>query len=351
MRLVTDPQGRVNHRRVGVLGETTCQSQDVLQPVFRIDPVHSRPMHGPVDEHLDLRYGGRRGKLDLYVDRRGLPQQAEYAAAEGYHQQEKDDQLYRCSDVASIVASVYVQNEVNCRRPLWAKGYIILAVDAPFAGAAIEPLARRYAIIRGRRCSLPKIYTKRGDDGETGLLYGGRVSKADLRCEAYGTVDEAVSALGLARSLVQEERLKEVIMEVQRELFVVGGELATDASEYPKLVKHFSVVTPVMVDRLEALIDELNDQMTLPNAFIIPGATPASGALDMARSILRRAERRVVTLKEEGLLHNPVVLQYLNRLADLAFVMARYEDRHLPIEALTGRSSARADRPDGGLKR
>ena len=189
---------------------------------------------------------------------------------------------------------------------------------------------------------MPKIYTKRGDDGETGLLYGGRVSKADLRCEAYGTVDEAVSALGLARSLVQEERLKEVIMEVQRELFVVGGELATDASEYPKLMKHFSVVTPAMVDRLEALIDELNDQMTLPNAFIIPGATPASGALDMARSILRRAERRVVTLKEEGLLHSPVVLQYLNRLADLAFVMARYEDRHLPIEALTGETSARA---------
>jgi cob(I)alamin adenosyltransferase len=192
------------------------------------------------------------------------------------------------------------------------------------------------------RCSLLKIYTRRGDEGETGLLYGGRVSKSDLRCEAYGTIDEAVSALGLARSLVQEDWLRELIMKLQRELFVVGGELATDPAEYSKLEEHFSVVTPVMVDRLETLIDELNDQMTLPNAFIIPGATPASGALDMARSILRRAERRVVTLKEEGLLHSPVVLQYLNRLADLAFVMARYEDRHLPIEALTGETSARA---------
>ena len=183
---------------------------------------------------------------------------------------------------------------------------------------------------------MPKIYTKRGDEGETGLLYGGRVSKTDPRCEAYGTVDEAVSALGLARALVQEARLKDIIMEVQRELFVVGGELATDPSEYPRLVRHFSVVTTEMVERLETLIDELNGQMTLPNAFIIPGATPASGALDVARSILRRAERRVVSLKEQGLLYNPVVIQYLNRLADLAFVMARYEDRHLPVEALTG---------------
>lgn len=183
---------------------------------------------------------------------------------------------------------------------------------------------------------MPRIYTKSGDQGETGLLFGGRVSKTDPRCEAYGTVDEAVSALGLARSLVQDDRLREIIMEVQRELFVVGGELATDASNYSMLKERFSVVTQEMVDRLEGLIDELNGQMTLPNAFIIPGASPASGAIDLARSILRRAERRVVALKEQGMLHNPALLQYLNRLADLAFVMARYEDRHLPVEALTG---------------
>ena len=84
------------------------------------------------------------------------------------------------------------------------------------------------------------------------------------------------------------------------------------------------------------MIDELNGRMSLPNAFIIPGASAASGALDLARSVLRRAERRVVGLKEQGLLQNPALLQYLNRLADLAFVMARYEDRRLPIEALTG---------------
>jgi cob(I)alamin adenosyltransferase len=186
---------------------------------------------------------------------------------------------------------------------------------------------------------LPKIYTRHGDEGETGLLYGGRVSKADSRCEAYGTVDEAVSALGLARSLVKSDKLKDIIKEVQRELFTLGAELATDPSEYSKLQKHFSVVTPEMTAHLEDLIDELNQEITLPRAFIIPGASTASGALDLGRSILRRAERRVVALKEQDLLGNPQVLKYINRLADLVFVMARYEDRDLPIETLTSEVS------------
>lgn len=183
---------------------------------------------------------------------------------------------------------------------------------------------------------MPKIYTRHGDEGETGLLYGGRVSKTDPRCEAYGTVDEAVSALGLARSLVKTEKLKDIIKAVQRELFTVGAELATDPKEYSKLQKHFSVVTPEMVVHLEDLIDELNQEITLPRAFIIPGASAASSALDLGRSILRRAERRVVALKEQDLLGNPQVLKYINRLADLVFVMARYEDRDLPFELLTG---------------
>ena len=119
---------------------------------------------------------------------------------------------------------------------------------------------------------MPKIYTRHGDEGETGLLYGGRVSKADPRCEAYGTVDEAVSALGLARSLVKDENLKATIKGVQRDLFTVGAELATDPKEYAKLQKHFSVVTPEMIDHLERLIDELNQEITLPRAFIILAA-------------------------------------------------------------------------------
>ena len=181
-----------------------------------------------------------------------------------------------------------------------------------------------------------KIYTKRGDQGETGLLYGGRVPKTDPRCEAYGTTDEAVSALGLARALSQRPRVKDVLKQVQTELFTVGGELATDPGEYRKLEAHFSVVTAEMVVRLEEIIDELNEEVILPRAFIIPGASPASSALDLARSILRRAERRVVHLKEEGLLPNTQVLRYLNRLADLVFMLARYEDKDLPFEVLTG---------------
>ena len=186
---------------------------------------------------------------------------------------------------------------------------------------------------------MPKIYTRYGDQGETGLLYGGRVPKTDPRCEAYGTVDEAVSALGLARSLVKSDRLKDIIKLVQQELFTVGAELATDPKEYSKLQKHFSVVTPEMTAHLEDLIDELNQEITLPRAFIIPGASAASGALDLGRSILRRAERRVVALKEQDLLGNPQILKYINRLADLVFVMARYEDRDLPLEALTSEAS------------
>ncbi|MBI4298252.1 MAG: cob(I)yrinic acid a,c-diamide adenosyltransferase [Chloroflexi bacterium] len=181
-----------------------------------------------------------------------------------------------------------------------------------------------------------KIYTKRGDKGETSLLYGGRVSKTDPRCEAYGTTDEAVSALGLARALSQSSKVKAIVKRIQRELFTVGAELATSPEEYSKLKKHFSVVTPEMVTSLEHLIDELSEEVTLPRSFIIPGASPASSALDMARSILRRAERRVVTLSEEGRLPNPEVLRYLNRLADLVFMVARYEDKELPLEILSG---------------
>ena len=177
-----------------------------------------------------------------------------------------------------------------------------------------------------------KVYTKRGDAGETDLLYGGRVPKTDPRCEAYGTTDEAVSALGMARALSQDPRVRQVVEQLQRELFTVGAELATDAAEYSKLQQHFSVVTSQMTTGLEETIDELAEQVQLPRAFIVPGASPASGALDLARSVLRRAERRTVALQELGLLLNQEVIRYLNRAADLVFMLARYEDRHRPVE-------------------
>ena len=180
------------------------------------------------------------------------------------------------------------------------------------------------------------IYTKTGDEGETRLLFGGRVSKTDPRCEAYGTTDEAVSAMGLARALSQDRRVKDTLLQVQREMFTVGAELATAPDQYDHLQSNFAVVTPEMVARLEGLIDELTSEIDLPDAFIIPGASPASSVLDLARSLLRTGERRAVDLRERGLLPNPEVLRYMNRLSDLLFVLARYEDRELPWETLTG---------------
>jgi len=181
-----------------------------------------------------------------------------------------------------------------------------------------------------------KIYTRRGDSGETGLLYGGRVSKTDPRCEAYGTTDEAISALGLARALSSSPRVKEIVKQVQQELFAVGVELATNPGEYTTMQRHFEVVSATMVERLERFIDELEAEVQLSRSFIIPGASAASSAMDLARTILRRAERRAVGLKEAGRLVNNELLRYLNRLGDLLFMLARYEDRTLHQEQLTG---------------
>ena len=180
-----------------------------------------------------------------------------------------------------------------------------------------------------------KIYTKRGDKGETGLLYGGRVPKNDPRTEAYGTVDEAVSALGVARSIVNDQKVRDILKRVQVELFTVGSELATDVKRYSTFKGHFLPVTPDMTARLEQWIDSLMVDVTLPRAFIIPGGSQASGALDLARAILRRAERHIVGLEQQGLLTNTEIVRYMNRLADLVFVLARYEDRFLPQELLT----------------
>jgi len=172
-----------------------------------------------------------------------------------------------------------------------------------------------------------KIYTKKGDKGETSLLYGVRVAKSDLRCEAYGTIDEAVSALGLARSFCQPE-VKDVVFSLQQDLFVIGAELATPQERYPELVAKGKVVKPEMVQRLEDLIDDFEAKVDMPREFIIPGACVSSAALDVARTVLRRAERRTVALKEAGQLMNEEILKYLNRLSDLVFTLARYEEKH-----------------------
>ncbi len=181
-----------------------------------------------------------------------------------------------------------------------------------------------------------KIYTKYGDEGSTSLLYGGRVSKNNAHTEAYGITDEAVSAMGLARALSDDPKVKEVLVRLQRELFIVGAELATDPERYELFNRHFKPVTAEMVAGLEELIDGLEAEAEMPNVFILPGGSPASAAIDVARTITRTAERRCVALKEEGGLTNSDILHYMNRLGDLLFVLARYQDRDLPIERATG---------------
>ena len=161
-----------------------------------------------------------------------------------------------------------------------------------------------------------------GDDGTTGLLGGGRTPKDDPRIEAFGTVDEASSALGLARSLTRHPRVSSVCEELQRGLYSIGAELGTS----PSAERPFVTTGAAQVERLEQIISDLESAVTMPDGFILPGATPGSAALDLARSITRRAERRSLALERAGGLRNPEVRRWLNRLSLLLFVLARYEE-------------------------
>ena len=172
-----------------------------------------------------------------------------------------------------------------------------------------------------------RIYTRKGDAGTTGLLFGGaRISKADLRTDAYGTTDEAVSALGLARASLPAGPLADLVLRLQRELFVVGAELATHVDRRPRLTDAVSRITADMVTALEHEIDALEVDHARPREFVIPGESMAGAALDLARTSVRRAERRCVALAAESGLPDSQVVPYLNRLADLLFVMARAAD-------------------------
>lgn len=169
----------------------------------------------------------------------------------------------------------------------------------------------------------PPIYTKTGDDGTTGLLFGGRVSKADAVVELCGCIDEAVAALGLARASLADDALAAVVLDLQRGLFVAGADLAANPAARDRLVAGISLVTPEMTAALEDTIDRLLVEHPLRPAFVVPGATPPSAALDMARTFLRRAERRLVAAGRDGAALNPAVGVYLNRSSDLAYVLAR----------------------------
>jgi cob(I)alamin adenosyltransferase len=183
-----------------------------------------------------------------------------------------------------------------------------------------------------------KIYTRKGDDGTTGLWYGGRVQKFDGRPEAYGSVDEAAAELGMCRAAAERGgELYEDILRVQRELFVAGAELATAPEAAGRLEDGVSRVTQEMIDRLESDVDRYMDRVELPPKFVIPGGTELSARLDVARSAVRRAERRVSALNAAGELADGTVLTYLNRLSDALFAMARFADEADP-ELFEGRT-------------
>jgi cob(I)alamin adenosyltransferase len=180
---------------------------------------------------------------------------------------------------------------------------------------------------------MTRIYTKKGDDGTTSLWYGGRVPKSDARTDAYGTLDEAASILGVARSLAvaaEQAQLAADILALQNDFFIAGAELATAPEAADRLEDGISRVTEEMADSLDAKIDGYLEGVELAPQFTIPGGTQISAQLDVARAVLRRAERRTVELKEAGELASEAILRFLNRASDLLFAMARATDEDDP---------------------
>jgi cob(I)alamin adenosyltransferase len=171
---------------------------------------------------------------------------------------------------------------------------------------------------------LTRIYTKRGDDGTTGLGSGTRVAKDNQRVRAYGDIDELNATIGLARSVGLDERLQGELANVQNELFHLGSDLAYpvetgEVTQVPRIEERH-------VARLESLIDELSAEVGPLQNFILPGGSIGASALQLARAVCRRAERQVVGLSRVETI-NPLNLIYLNRLSDALFVMARHENR------------------------
>lgn len=173
------------------------------------------------------------------------------------------------------------------------------------------------------------IVTRTGDKGTTAVMYGRRVSKSDSRVEAYGVVDELNSAIGLARASATHEFLSSHLLVIQQDLVTLMGELATSVEDLPRYVKDgYMLVTSALTHKLDELVKEIEAQSITFKGWATPGATVNSAALDVARTVCRRAERRVCVLQEAGQLHNAEIVTYLNRLADLLWLMARWEETH-----------------------
>ncbi len=171
---------------------------------------------------------------------------------------------------------------------------------------------------------MSRIYTRTGDDGTTGLLFGGRVPKDHPAPAACGDVDEAQAAIGMARALAAgtDAELNDLLVAVERDLWVLMAELATAPENRSKLVPGRTSVTPAMVAALEPLIDDVTSRFPAPREFVLPGQTPPAAALDVARAVVRRAERTALSAAAAG----SHVVPYLNRLSDLLWALARWQE-------------------------
>jgi cob(I)alamin adenosyltransferase len=172
---------------------------------------------------------------------------------------------------------------------------------------------------------MAKVTTRAGDQGYTGLLGSGRVPKYDTRIEALGLLDEATSALGLARASATEERVRRLILQWQQTLYQLMAEVATTPEAAGKL--GLPKMDETAVEALEHTTEDLKSEVEIGNRFIIPGESFPGAALDLARTVVRRAERHVARMTHSGQIANPEVLRYLNRLSDALFVLARYVER------------------------
>lgn len=176
------------------------------------------------------------------------------------------------------------------------------------------------------------LYTRVGDDGYTGVLGRERVAKYDIMPVAYGTVDEASAMLGLARTVVKHPDSAAMILEIQRDLYAAMADLATT----PEAAEKSGVrLGEARVDWLEAATDQVSSQVEIPPAFIIAGDSYAGALLDVARTVVRRAERHIAKMHHQALLCNPAVLQYFNRLSSLLFALSRFEDKAAGVEEFT----------------
>ena len=171
------------------------------------------------------------------------------------------------------------------------------------------------------------IVTKSGDAGTTGLMYNRRVPKSHPRVEACGCVDELNAAIGLARATARHDFVREHLSSIQRDLVTLMGELATATDDLPRYVSDgFTLVTPEFTKKLEAVVTTVEAQNPSPHGWAMPGAELSSAAMEMARTVCRRAERRACALHEEQLLKNPEIVVYLNRLSDLLWLLARWQE-------------------------